>query len=73
MGRLYGQALPWLPAVELRGEGIFIRFDGACHACLLALETSCQHFNLRLDRAMLIGTPEASNVGYFRDILAELT
>ncbi|WP_437954831.1 hypothetical protein WME76_25065 [Sorangium sp. So ce119] len=28
MGRLYGQALPWLPAVELRGEGIFIRFDG---------------------------------------------
>lgn len=45
----------------------------ACHACLLAPETSCQHFNLRLDRAMLVGTPEAPHVGYFRDLLAELT
>ncbi|WP_437874688.1 hypothetical protein [Sorangium sp. So ce513] len=45
----------------------------ACHACLFAPETSCQHFNLRLDRAMLRSTPEAPNVGCFRDILAELT
>ncbi|MGW9183828.1 DrmB family protein [Agromyces sp. NPDC055661] len=27
----------------------------ACHACLLAPETSCESFNLLLDRAMLVG------------------
>ncbi|RKH89435.1 DUF1998 domain-containing protein [Corallococcus sp. AB045] len=42
----------------------------ACHACLLVPETSCQHFNLLLDRAMLVGTPEDPSVGYFNPLLA---
>ena len=45
----------------------------ACHSCLLAPETSCQHFNLLLDRAMLIGTPEDPGLGFFHQLLAEVT
>lgn len=45
----------------------------ACHSCLLAPETSCQHFNLLLDRAMLIGTPEDPELGFFHQLLAEVT
>lgn len=45
----------------------------ACHSCLLAPETSCQHFNLLLDRAMLIGTPEDPEIGYFHQLHAEVT
>jgi hypothetical protein len=45
----------------------------ACHACLLSPETSCQHFNLLLDRALLVGTPERPEVGYFNDLLAEIS
>ncbi len=37
----------------------------ACHACLLAPETSCQHFNVLLDRALLVGKPEEPELGYF--------
>ncbi len=37
----------------------------ACHACSLVPETSCEEFNRFLDRAMLIGTPENPNAGYF--------
>lgn len=39
----------------------------ACHACLLAAETSCEDFNRLLDRALLTGTPDDPAVGYFRD------
>jgi hypothetical protein len=42
----------------------------ACHACLLAPETSCEHFNQVLDRALLVGTPEKPEVGFFREWLA---
>ncbi len=35
------------------------RNGAACHACLLAPETSCEHFNTLLDRALLVGTPDA--------------
>ena len=44
----------------------------ACHACLLAPETSCQHFNLLLDRAMLVGTPADLSIGYFAPLLVEV-
>jgi Domain of unknown function (DUF1998) len=39
----------------------------ACHACLLLPETSCELNNTILDRAMLVGTPDAASIGYFRD------
>ncbi|WP_328721473.1 DUF1998 domain-containing protein [Streptomyces sp. NBC_00247] len=37
----------------------------ACHACVLLPETSCEHYNGLLDRALLIGTPEDPGVGFF--------
>lgn len=44
----------------------------ACHACLLASETSCEEFNSFLDRAVLVGTPAIPELGYFGDYLREL-
>lgn len=41
----------------------------ACHACLLVPETSCQHFNVLLDRALLVGLPEDPTVGFFHHLL----
>lgn len=37
----------------------------ACHSCLLLPETSCELNNTFLDRAMLIGTPDRPNAGFF--------
>jgi hypothetical protein len=39
----------------------------ACHACLLVPETSCRFFNSYLDRALLIGTPDCQEIGFFSD------
>jgi len=41
----------------------------ACHACLLSAETSCEEFNYLLDRAMLVGTPENREMGFFSNLL----
>lgn len=40
----------------------------ACHACVLAPETSCEEYNRFLDRAMLVGLPDQPEVGYFSDL-----
>jgi hypothetical protein len=37
----------------------------ACYACSLAPETSCEHFNRRLDRALVVGTPRDKSLGFF--------
>lgn len=44
----------------------------ACHACLLTSETSCEEFNFLLDRAMLVGTPENREMGFFSGLLRSL-
>ncbi|MET8769654.1 DUF1998 domain-containing protein [Streptomyces sp. NPDC004658] len=41
----------------------------ACHACVMLPETSCEHNNVLLDRALLIGTPEDPEVGFFGSAL----
>ncbi|MFD9839764.1 DrmB family protein [[Kitasatospora] papulosa] len=41
----------------------------ACHACVMLPETSCEHNNSLLDRALLIGTPEDPSVGFFGEAL----
>lgn len=43
----------------------------ACHACMLLPETSCEEFNRFLDRALLVGTPDHPEVGFFRSLLGE--
>ena len=45
------------------------RNGAACHSCLLLPETSCAHFNLYLDRAFIVGTPEDPELGYFASAL----
>ncbi|WP_333774508.1 DUF1998 domain-containing protein [Streptomyces sp. IBSBF 3136] len=41
----------------------------ACHACVMLPETSCEHNNILLDRALLVGTPDDAHVGFFGDVL----
>lgn len=41
----------------------------ACHACVMLPETSCEHNNILLDRALLIGTPDDPGVGFFAQSL----
>ena len=47
------------------GQGNFAMNLAACHTCLLLPETSCEEFNSFLDRAMLIGTMENPEIGFF--------
>ncbi|MEU9877152.1 DUF1998 domain-containing protein [Streptomyces phaeochromogenes] len=41
----------------------------ACHACVMLPETSCEHNNILLDRALLVGTPEDPHLGFFANVL----
>ncbi|GGW34742.1 DUF1998 domain-containing protein [Streptomyces galilaeus] len=41
----------------------------ACHACVMLPETSCEHNNILLDRALLVGTPDDPRLGFFTDIV----
>lgn len=43
----------------------------ACHACVMLPETSCEHNNILLDRALLVGTPEDPHLGFFADALEQ--
>lgn len=51
--------------IESEGSGIDNLNMAACHACLLVPETSCELRNTQLDRALLIGTPEEPDAGFF--------
>ncbi|WP_432120642.1 DrmB family protein [Streptomyces sp. S1] len=42
----------------------------ACHACVMLPETSCEHNNILLDRALLVGTPEDPEIGFFAHLLS---
>ncbi|WP_406466927.1 DrmB family protein [Streptomyces sp. NBC_01594] len=41
----------------------------ACHACVMLPETSCEHNNILLDRALLVGTPDDPHLGFFANVL----
>lgn len=47
------------------GQGNFAMNLAACHACLLLPETCCEEFNSFLDRALLIGTMDKPEIGFF--------
>jgi hypothetical protein len=51
--------------IESRGQGPDNCNLGACHACALLPETSCEQQNRLLDRAMLVGTLEHPESGFF--------
>lgn len=52
---------------ESTGSGVGGLNLAACHACLLVPETSCERFNLVLDRASVVGLPEFPSRGLFGD------
>lgn len=64
--------LEWCSSDPLCGDGVSSLSEGsglaACHCCVFLPETSCEHFNRHLDRAMLVGTPKEPKIGYFRRI-----
>lgn len=66
----------WCSSDPLCIEDMLTPDDGmtlaACHACVLAPETSCEEFNRFLDRAMLVGTPSNQGLGFFSAITADL-
>lgn len=65
-------AMIWCSSDPLCIEGVHATTDplsgAACHACLLAAETSCEEFNRLLDRALLVGTPSEPELGFFREL-----
>lgn len=53
------------PCMESEASGTDSLNLAACYACVLLPETSCETNNTFLDRALLIGTPDAPEIGYF--------
>jgi hypothetical protein len=56
--------------IESVGSGTDALNLAACHACLLLPETSCERMNQVLDRASLIGRPNAPETGFFHDLIS---
>ncbi|MDD4382543.1 MAG: DUF1998 domain-containing protein [Candidatus Shapirobacteria bacterium] len=54
--------------IESRGQGLGSCNLAACHNCVLLPETSCEQSNRLLDRAMLIGTLENHEIGFFSNM-----
>lgn len=50
---------------ESGGQGRHAMNLAACHACSLLPETSCEEFNVLLDRTLLIGRITERSVGFF--------
>lgn len=76
VGRLVREAIQryeWCSADPVCAESEAQGVDGmnlaACHACALLPETSCEERNLFLDRALLVGTAEAPEIGFFNSLL----
>jgi hypothetical protein len=65
----------WCSADPVCVEATVTGADGlnaaACHACALLPEVSCEERNMLLDRALLVGTPNKPELGYFVQLLEE--
>ena len=51
--------------IESSGQGTDNANLAACHGCILLPETSCETGNRLLDRGLLVGTHDASDIGFF--------
>ena len=56
---------------NLGGQGSRLANLGACHACILLPETSCETINQGLDRAMVVGMPDDRKRGLMANLLEE--
>jgi hypothetical protein len=54
--------------MESPDGGAFSSNLAACHSCVLLPETSCEEGNQLLDRALLSGTVDDPDVGFFRNL-----
>ncbi len=54
--------------IETATQGADALNLAACHACSLLPETSCEHRNQLLDRALLVGAPDEP-IGFLADLL----
>ncbi|MGH7195109.1 MAG: DrmB family protein, partial [Candidatus Saccharimonadales bacterium] len=54
--------------MESPDGGAFSSNLAACHSCVLLPETSCEEGNRLLDRALLAGTIDDPDIGFFRDL-----
>jgi hypothetical protein len=54
--------------IESSGQGPDNCNLAACHSCALIPETSCEQMNRLLDRAMLIGTLDRPETGFFNSV-----
>jgi hypothetical protein len=65
------QSMEWCSSDPLCIEGMLAKpesfLQSACHACVLAPETSCEEFNRFLDRAMIVGLPRDRKIGFFNN------
>ena len=57
--------------IETTGQGADNANLAACHGCCLLPETCCEEGNRLLDRALLVGTPGHSDLGFFRALLEQ--
>ena len=55
--------------IESVASGVDAFNLAACHSCLLLPETSCEHNNIHLDRATLVGRPDAPEAGFLSELL----
>ncbi len=55
--------------IESTGQGTDNANLAACHACVLVSETSCEEGNRLLDRAMVVGTQNDTEAGFFERML----
>lgn len=51
--------------IQSGGQGRESLNMAACHSCALLPETSCEEFNVLLDRGLVIGTYGNKSIGYF--------
>ena len=56
--------------MESNGQGPDSCNLAACHGCCLLPETSCERGNRLLDRALIVGTLDRKETGYFSDFEA---
>ncbi len=56
--------------IESEAQGVGGLNLAACHCCALLPETSCEHRNVLLDRGILVGIPEAPELGYFNSLVS---
>ena len=50
--------------INSEGQGRKSQNLAACHSCTLLPETSCEEFNVLLDRALIVGKLENKNLGF---------